>query len=377
MLLLTVCCIISGFYTGGVKKTMFKPIAIAYCWLLTVLCLTNWIFYTITVLPKIQYDFINIMYTLLEIVRVIMITYYRVRYLTGGDLISDIIRNIDYADNCLEHMCADVFHRGDQMECVAYTGVTLFTFVTFAFFAFQQKSTHGDSEMPSEFYSVHHKITDFAMIYSVFILSTQFTFLLHRVKKRMVRLRRAVEESEIRSGRRLAWTCEKTAVIQITGIENAVMERLNYLNKVKQVDRCLYDAFCSIKIFYSNFFCLQVILFVLGCSIILSFCAFNKKFLYLVCILAWFTSVQNFSVALCMFIQSEFQTIQAVVNKEYWTINEKYFAMILRNMSKWQLRCVCMDRRFDCGYFKINIKLLPLLLDFVSLFIFTIVSLYK
>lgn len=125
MLPLSICCVVFGFCTSELKKTKLKIIVRAYCWLLTVICFASWAVFTVIKLTEMKYSFTSVTYLFLDTVRIIMLTYYRVKFLVRDDVISDVFKRIDYADKCLERIGIKVPHKRNQIECVAYSIVIL------------------------------------------------------------------------------------------------------------------------------------------------------------------------------------------------------------------------------------------------------------
>lgn len=377
MLPLSVCCVIFGFYTVDVKKTKFRRITTAYCVLVTILVFTSWTAFTVIKLQTMQYCFFNVTFLLMEIVQITMITYYSVKYIVCDNVVSEIFQNIDYADMCLERLGVKVPHKKDQVECAVYTVVTNLMCIIFAYLATGKREVQVRVDMVGELYAVYNFVTKFSVGYSSVMLLSQFTFLLYIVKQRIGLLRCAVQRSKKYFDRKIAWSRHVSiSVLDVSIRVTSATERRNCFIEIQKIDDCIYNALCSIRNFYNHYYMLCVIFFILATTCGLLFSAIIGNTLQFAYVAVWHTLLLTTPVALCMNIQRDFQAIQTIINKFYWSNKLSRLDLNTRHMKHWMLQCLHKELKFDCGYFILDRQLLSIVFNFVSLLLFAMLPLY-
>lgn len=378
MLLQSVCCLVLGFFPPEMRESKFKNAMSGYCGLVTVLFATCWTVFTAIKLTRMQYNFVGVLFLAEDMVRITMITYYRVKHAVGENLISEVYKNIDYADKCLERVGIQVSHTRELRECTVHLVGNTLMFVLFVFIATTRVEVMY--EIISEMYCVLNVLVKFAIIYSILVSLSQFTYLLYVMKKRLSLLCDAIQKSDSRLERRRAAWCDNLAltVVEIPRRKRSLNETLSYWNEIRNIETCLRDAYLLIKNFYNAFKVFVVLIYLLGTSFVLLQCTLQRDSLHFVFILISFTLLQATPVVLCEYIAGEFQTIQDLMDDVYWSGKFNIFKSNVRWHKKHKrlFRCIFRQQKFDCGFFEIDKELLIVLWDFLLLFLFSMIPLY-
>lgn len=103
--------------------------------------------------------------------------------------------------------------------------------------------------------------------FSLLMLTTFLHFWCTHWKR--VYLRYAVEKTENYFGRKSLGALNQLWRHE-TFREQSIQWVIDYLNSISRTDSCLYDALCTIRKFYDEFFHLKVLIFIIGISVLLS-----------------------------------------------------------------------------------------------------------
>ena len=117
---LSVLCTLFGLYTVEIKRNKMKSIAAIYGWILTVLFFTSWATSTIIELSGTHYTFITVTWKLGDLVRIIVVTYYCVKYQVEKGAVYNVYNTIDCSDQHIERIEAKVSQKTQQLKCVIY-----------------------------------------------------------------------------------------------------------------------------------------------------------------------------------------------------------------------------------------------------------------
>lgn len=98
MLPLTVSYIIFGFFTTSTKQQTISRIITSYCYVITIVFVLVPLGFLLDKTTQMQLNMASVLYTMIHVVRVTAVTYYRIKYITDQHVVSDIVRKIAYAD---------------------------------------------------------------------------------------------------------------------------------------------------------------------------------------------------------------------------------------------------------------------------------------
>lgn len=153
MLPLSVCGTLFGLYTIDVMKRIIKEFLLTYCWVLTMLFFIIWVVHTVDKLNNMEFSFISVTYELAEILHIVSIIYYNVKYITHIDGILDVYKNIDYIDECFECIGIKVPYRRQQLQCVTFSVFIIFMWIMYTYFSTRKEQMQVRSVLFSEMYS--------------------------------------------------------------------------------------------------------------------------------------------------------------------------------------------------------------------------------
>lgn len=373
---LTICCSLLGFYTSDVRGKFVKRIVVIYCWLITVLFLTSRAVLLLIQLSTMRYSFIHVTYELAQILHVAMLTYYRIKFIARKNVISDIYRNIDCASVSIESVGVKVAHKREKLECAIYTALIIAVHLMHLLFIIPNEKRNHSFDILNTVYSNSYHLVKCLLSYSRRILLAQIVFMLYVIKNRLALFENAILKSENCFERNIAWaSAVSIAVVHSPSGTTPFTETEHYCKEFHKISKCIDDAFWKIKTFYAHFLCLHVLLSILGTSVTLYFSVITKDCQYFVHFTLWNTLLYIMPVAVCMNIQCKFEIIQNLMNKLHWLSFRRIKPSISNtNTITWLLRTIHMDRKFDCRYFNVDVNVLSMLVNFVTLLIFAMLT---
>lgn len=361
---LSICCTLFGFYAVDVRNKKIKCIVTAYCCLLAALYFITWSLNIVMQVNVIQfnYNFYTVLYQFLDLLWIINIIYCSVKCVTENHVISDIYNNIDFSANYLNRMGVEASYRREQLYSVACSIVILTLWITLSCYVIQQTAILRGLHVFNKQYTLYNTIAKFSRGYSIVVLLTIYAFVLYIIKQRILILRYAVQKYEVWFERIPAWSSGVTVSITHVGIQ-----RKHYFMEILITYGCPYDAYCSIRKFFDNFYSISVLSFALSFPIATissvrgSDCIGFYYSLFL-------TALQTAPLVLCISIRRDLQTIQTIIGKLHWSNGVKH----CENLKKLLSHCVYKNPNIDGEYFEMDSNLLSKMFDFVMLFIFAI-----
>lgn len=378
MLPLSICTTFFGFYTIDVKNKKFKHIVTCHGWLLIGLFITYFILYTMMKLIISPFNMDLVVSILAELVRATMLAYYSVKFIVQSDVIDDVMECINYADKRLKRIGVNVPHAKEQTLCASYTVLITLYYVIRSVFAIyiwlRPRSFATLREMLSLIYGPAKVATYFASG----MLTTHSVFLLYTVKKRMTRFRRAVGRIEEFFAREIAWDSVVTVsvVVDTPREENFTTQKEKYFVEVQKLNNCMFETLQGVRKFYEHYFLFQVLFYILKKSILLLLCAVERMPLYSMCFVGWNTLLMVVSVILSVNIQYEFQAVQILVKKFYWSKKLKHVDPRRTTVKKLWIQSIHRDHIFDCGFFDVDVSVLKIVFNFLLYLFFAMIPMY-
>lgn len=370
---LSICFVVSGFYTLDVTSTKCRRIVISYCCLLVIIFITYLVLFTVIKLQVSQYTFDVVINAIAEIIRTTMLTYYCIKFIVQKDAITGIFKHINYADNCLKRIGVKVPHTKEQTQCAIYTVLIILISTIHTIATLKWRRSYRD-EMFTATYSAYYIPAKLMVVHSTATLQTYAVFLLYIVQERTLYFLRALDKIKEIFAREFAWDSDLTVSVVDTLREDTSATRLEkYFTSIQKIDTCICEAFRLINNFYKDYFVLHAIFYVLKTSRLLFLSVVQRIPLYYVGFLSWYTLFVISSSAFCANIRFQLQTVQILRNKFCWLSKFKTFEPADVYVRKWFIQETHKDRIFDCGYFEIDLNILAILFNFVVLLLFTMV----
>lgn len=349
MLPLSICCCLFGFYSFDVKDKSVEYPVIAYCLSLVALYFVTWSLNAITQLHQQPFDFHTVLYQGLDLVYMIMIVHYCVKYITGKRVLRDVYNNMNRSENCLQRIGVKVSRWRDTFESVTCGVAIVSMLIIFSNDATQRPEIQRAFYLFSGRYTACNILASWARGYSTNALLVHFVIMLCRIKRRLGFLSDALRKTE---ERRTAWSGGVTATDTDT--------------EILLVYKCLCDAYSGVRQFFLGFCRLNVLSFVFMFPMFITYSVRHDSD-----VLRYFPMVlillQLVPVALCVYIRRDFHTVQTAIVKLHWSNDD---AKRFKRVKKLLSYCVHQDGKIDCGYFEMNADLLTIMFDFVMLFLF-------
>lgn len=369
---LAICCSLLGFYTGGVRGKTCEWFVVIYCWLVTVLFLTNRAVLTLMRIPTMPYSFVHVTYELAQIVHIAMLTYYRIKFMTRKNVFSDIYRNIDCANVSIERVGVKVAYKREKLECVMYVALIIAVH-SMHLLSIILNGNHS-FDILNTVYSNRYHLVKFLLSFSRRILLAHVVFILHVIKKRLSLFEKAILKNESCFERKIVWATEiSIKTVHYPFATTSFTETEHYCKEFHKISKYIDDAFSKIKKFYALFLCFHVLLAILGTSVTLYFSVITKDCRYFIHFTGWNALLCIMPAAVCMDIQYKFEIIQNLMNKLYW-INDRRTEPEISRTKILLLRTMHVDKKFDCRYFSVDINVLSIFVQFITLLIFAMLT---
>lgn len=374
---LTVLCGAFGFYTTDFKQTTTRTIFTVYYYMLTLMCPITYATWTaVTVLNHVRLNdyFVVVMFSLMDIVSVVMLTFYRVKCMTDGKVINDILDNVCCADRCLRRLGITVPHKRNLVLCVTSAIAFLFIGTVIDCLIIEKARSFGANNAV-----VSSLAVKFVMSYCALVFFGQFVFVLYIVKQRIGLVRRAVETYSYASKRKLAWRYDNSNREVLVGIisrkwwSNLSRDQKQFNCKdLKLLYNCISEAFHKATKFYTRFYQLNFLFFVFSISLNLHFSLQSNRTSWSTILYTAFSGLlQAIAVVLCIRIKHDFDCYQTLIARLYYLQRARVLSPVIAIVDKtWLYQLAHSDADFDCGYFVVHSSLIMTLFDFVTLFIF-------
>lgn len=369
--LATLCC----FYTVVCRNAMLRNTVLAYC---CVTSLFHFALCTVYLWRKtytLEITYVGVAFTILDAVSMLILTYYRIKYIRQADLYSSIFENISYVDRYIE----DVVDRGRvsraKYKIVINIYLTVSEIVQIYGLCVSLETYKlvfaGEKKLLFDVDTTYMTLMKFLFTLSTIPLTHEFLYVLYTLHQCVGSLCRAVDSVEIFDAKKIAWVTNSVYTMDSTKRDNTLIRKLTYLKSIQSACTALHNAYCTVKMFYSCFvsYLLIVTVFV-GIGLVLSKSA-GMESIFHICLVLRLIEMEIGPIVLCTAIRFKLRKIHSIF--------ENYYYMNKSNLLKRKLEnCVqhfmFSSIQFDCGFFELDYYLLWMALDFILLFVFAILS---
>lgn len=364
MLPFQICLTACGFYTLQVKNTKIKYTVTSYCCLFAVLFIVHSVTFISYILQchNSQCGLTSVTHGLAEFARTTMLTCYCVKFVVQADAVSDVERRIDCVDERLVRIGVKAPYVTEPVERTIFTVILFVVCVVRAVLAV---FVWIMSPTKTRFYPRAYVLPRMVVNTSTQMLLTHCVLLLYRVKEKMSRLCCAAEKIENIFARKTAWN----NVVALS-LEDVPVQKENYLIEIRKIYNCMFIAFQGIIRFYNQYFILNVIFFILKMSVLLFTRSIEIISSYIIFLVAIYTLLVVALLILCVTIRLQFQTVQTLMNKFYWSNKFRRFNPRGISVTEWSIQCIRRDQTFGCGYFDADLNVLATVFDLLSLLLF-------
>lgn len=361
---LVVYSFLSGFSTiVGHWETGINKSVLVVCCISTVMYAILSVFIISVKLYYIEFTYISVMDTVVFTLTLYVVVFYRIKYLLHKELNKTIFENINYADDCLRSLGVKIQYRKIRMfnavlTCAIISYHLLCMHLGVYYDDISSKVFSMDEDVKPQF----ELVLKYAGQFSETLLFLQFYLVNHAVRERLRLFLGAFDKS-----RNVGWTDNVIISIVETLAERNVSSEPNvdYKN-LRNIYICCRDVVYITRNFYATFFCMRVCLVILVNSMLIVFNANHLEFIF-------FTAVNIFAdispIFVCAEISLELQNMQQKLNEIYYKENEKSVQLRIKS---WIIELAHNVTEYDCDYFNVDLTILPLIIDFVSLFVFAV-----
>ena len=162
-----------------------------------------------------------------------------------------------------------------------------------------------------------------------------------------------------------AWSDRVTVAIVVQPRrENFLTEIHDNYKLIGSLYRCLYETFSTVAQCYVMFFCVYVQAEVTGCSVHLFYNASDPNRSNGISVTVASLMANIMVLIMCQSINCEFQKLQCLLNNFY---HKKSLANLQGITKRLVYQYGHRERKVDCGFFDLDLTLLPVLYDFGSL----------
>lgn len=376
---LSICSTLCGFYTVDCRNTMLKQTVQAYCWVLSllyiILCIANLI-HNICLMQHTNNASVTFLF--MDIVSILTFAYYRVKFIKHHDAYNSINLNVDYADNCLQNHGNKIRHVSLKVVYIMYFVTTI---VGYVHYVYEYKHIrafliHGDNLV------LHYLIFDvlssstallkFSFHFSIKLLSLQFIFVLCRICNILCSIHCAVQSINKIGATRFAWASHILIPLVNTPNRSSVFEaKRKHIKNIQFVCTSVSNTLRTTAKFYKYFVWFQLIatIFILTYNILMT--SIGVSYWFLIYLMSRFLELEIIPMILVTNIQFKLQKI-TVLLREFCFSHE--LKMFKREIVKCIRQCEYADTDFDCGFFNIEVQLMTVILNFTSLFVFSLLK---
>lgn len=365
---LSVCCVVFGFCAspGNAAQTF-------YCGLLALLTFVLWSVVWVVKMANMKYTFLTVAYLLQDVVLITMVTCYRVKYVTCGAVVRDVLDNIGCADRSLGRIGVVVPHGRNRAACVVYSVavVVVGVIAVSAYLVAACQPDQGWMRLVHENAWLFNVAAKAFTLYSAIMLLTMFTFLLYSVKQRLGFVRRAVQTDV--DGKNIAWG-DCAFVSTAFNFRWANLIRQNYHKELEAAFVRTYNAYRSLKKFFTVFLCLHFLMFIFSITFALYFSSLLHGDLRFHLVHTVSIVTQFVPIFICVLITYDIDRIQSEINGLHLKNGTRLSRPVNANVKKWFYESAAREAIFDCGYFEVDSSLFFTVFDFATLFIFSVLS---
>ena len=132
-----------------------------------------------------MFDFGGVVLMIVDAVRATVMSYYRLKYLIGRNVVTDILDNINYVDKCLESVGIQVAHTRNLIVCVLYTVVNILALIVLLYWSLVRTDMLKTFQLVKETISCYSIVVDSFSYYLMLLFLMHFVFLVYTIGGRM------------------------------------------------------------------------------------------------------------------------------------------------------------------------------------------------
>lgn len=362
---LLVLCVVCGFSIYFSRHSKLQLLLNVFCCVVTVLCLVMWLTLLFMKLHLFNYSFIAVITLSLYILGTTNVTYYRIKFCLCQDLSSDIFGNIIRVDDLLKSLHISVPHTYNIIECVLFTIMcisltALFNYQNFYYVYFSKT-------MLTDVNGVYHPISFLTAHLSIKTLTIFWYFIMRIIQQRVNLIYSAVEELERLSESNTAWCHHQLTVSfgQYRWHNDFIKEMHNNYATIHSIQQCIFEVFNTVRELYAEYFLTHTFGIIGIYSIHLFYNTTDKSestFFILITVICFITDI--LPIFICESITSELQCLYLFINRLYY---KRGLKNLQNDMKNWIHHFGYQEKKYDCGFFNIDISFLYILFNCITL----------
>lgn len=192
--------------------------------------------------------------------------------------------------------------------------------------------------------------------------------MLCRVYRSVCGVRHSVQYIDKLGATSVAWASHISITDTDTTHQSNVFDnKIRLFRKIVIMSACVRDALSAANYFYKYFVCFQLVVTIFVGTLYILLTRSLDTDVYLINVIFHTAEMEMFPILLCTAIKSEIHKINADLRNAHYRIELNFLKKI---MTKCIRKFGHDDAVMDSGFFEIDIQVITIIINFVSLFVF-------
>lgn len=367
LLPVSIYCSVFGFSIFRFANKIMQKLQKIYFFIITVFIFLFNATMLLIKLYKMEVNFVSIMYLVADVATTATLTNYRFKFVLSENILSSVVDNLDYVDKCLDRIGVKVCHIKENVLCwMGFSLTLLFRIMISQVFLINFQHSGVQKEISTEHASVVGKAEKLLLNYSCSAIEFYFLVTLYAVMRRLTVFRHTV--LRFNCLRNVAWS----ASVDHTCRRINISEKRMLFNTLRTIYGALSNAYYNTKEFHINFLRLILLKLLLFPSLYLVINPVsNGSALFYFCYILRVWIFDTLPLLLAIQVTHEIRNVQTALINIYY---DNCIDSVNNKIDNWIRRAANTDATFHCGYFTVDYKFLPMMVNYFSLFVFALLS---
>lgn len=316
-------------------------------------------------LYNMEVNFVSIIYLVADVASTATLANYSFKFVLSENILSSVVDNLDYVDKCFDRIGVKVCHVKENVLCwMGFSLMLLFRIMISQVFLINIQHSGVQNEISTEHASVVGRAQKLLLNYSCSAIEFYFVLTLYAVMRRLTVFRHTV--LRFNRLRNVAWS----ASVDHTCRRISISEKRMLFNTLRTIYGSLSNAYYNTKEFHIIFLrliLLKLLFFpslyliinpVSNCSALFYFCYILRIWIF-----------DTLPLLLAIQVTHEICNVQTALINIYY---DNCIDSVNNKIDKWMRLAANTDATFDCGYFTVDYNLLPIVVNYFSLFVFAL-----
>lgn len=356
---------------AGCRQATVKNTLSVYCSLVAVAWFAYCVIYLLITLRNIHVTSTSVAHFLIETASVLMLSWYFVKFIRYRDTYGNILDNIDCVDKRLEKNGVRVPHTRNLVTCAVYIVLKLaHTILAWMLISSYKDFNKSSVDLSDEFFSRNALIARGMFSFIMTIITSQFNFLLYTIEQRLRLLLYSLHRQNKNVFINIAWM-SSVPVGHTWQRSFRNTRKAEYFTDIKLALQCIQQAYALTVNFYSAFSLFQFSTVIYLATFFITISVFELTVFHLVHVTIRLTEFAFYPTLMCVYIGGEFHSLYTTLNSYLHDNKLKPFEENIKLSLQLLLK---NDNKFDCGFFEINVQLVYMIFDFVTLFVTSLLT---